>query len=159
MAVYSDGKGWPDGVDMVFNTIKPSGTPMLGPKDNSVLKPIKKDSDNPFGTLIKEHERGGQSYYTDADGNQHLRVINKKSDEGDWERWSKQLPAQFLSKQPIKLIQDQLAISAFCHQRPALIGLFCYAFGDHAAVLHGYGNFRFLCHCSIILSCTIPAPN
>lgn len=112
MAVYSDGKGWPDGVDMVFNTNKPSGTPMMGDdKNNTVLKLIKKDAENPFGTLIKDHERGGQSYYTDADGNEHLRVINKKSDEGDWERWSKQLPAQFLSKQPIKLIQDQLAIS------------------------------------------------
>lgn len=112
MAVYSDAKGWPDGVDMVFNTNKPSGTPMMGTKDNSVLKPIKKDDpENPFGTLIKEHERGGQSYWTDADGNKHLRVINKKSDEGDWDEWAKKLPAQFLSKQPIKLIKDQLAVS------------------------------------------------
>ena len=111
MAVYSDGKGWPDGVDMVFNTNKTKDVPMMGPKDNTVLKPIKKDSENPFGTLIKEHERGGQSYYTDADGNQHLRVINKKSDEGDWDQWAKKLPAQFLSKQPQKLIDTQLAIS------------------------------------------------
>lgn len=111
MAVYSDGKGWPDGVDMVFNTNKPSGTPMLGPKDNTVLKPIKKDSENPFGTLIKEHDRGGQSYWTDENGEKHLRVINKKSDEGDWDEWSKKLPAQFLSKQPIKLVNDQLAVS------------------------------------------------
>ena len=111
MAVYSDGKGWPDGVDMVFNTNKSKGTPMLGPKDNTVLKPIKKDNENPFGTLIKDHERGGQSYWTDADGNQHLRVINKKSDEGDWDEWAKKLPAQFLSKQPQQLIDNQLAIS------------------------------------------------
>lgn len=111
MAVYSDGKGWPDGVDMVFNTNKPSGTPMMGSKDNTVLKPIKKDGENPFGTLIKDHERGGQSYWTDANGEKHLRVINKKSDEGDWDEWSKKLPAQFLSKQPIKLINDQLAVS------------------------------------------------
>ena len=111
MAVYSDGKGWPDGVDMVFNTNKTKDVPMLGPKDNSVLKPIKKDGENPFGTLIKDHERGGQSYWTDADGNQHLRVINKKSDEGDWNEWAKKLPAQFLSKQPQQLIDNQLAIS------------------------------------------------
>ena len=111
MAVYSDGKGWPPGVDMVFNTNKPSGTPMMGPKDNSVLKPIKKDGENPFGTLIKDHDRGGQSYWTDANGEKHLRVINKKSDEGDWDEWSKKLPAQFLSKQPLKLINDQLAVS------------------------------------------------
>lgn len=111
MAVYSDGKGWPPGVDMVFNTNKSVGTPMLGPKDNSVLKPIKKDGENPFGTLIKDHERGGQSYWTDENGEKHLRVINKKSDEGDWDEWSKKLPAQFLSKQPIKLVNDQLAVS------------------------------------------------
>ena len=111
MAVYSDGKGWPPGVDMVFNTNKSIGTPMLGPKDNTVLKPIKKDGENPFGTLIKDHERGGQSYWTDENGEKHLRVINKKSDEGDWDEWSKKLPAQFLSKQPIKLVNDQLAVS------------------------------------------------
>lgn len=111
MAIYSDAKGWPDGVDMVFNTNKSRGTPMLGPKDNSVLKPIKKDGENPFGTLIKDHERGGQSYWTDENGEKHLRVINKKSDEGDWGEWSKKLPAQFLAKQPIKLVNDQLAVS------------------------------------------------
>ena len=111
MAVYSDGKGWPDGVDMVFNTNKSRDVPMLGPKDNSVLKPIKKDGENPFGTLIKDHERGGQSYWTDENGEKHLRVINKKSDEGDWGEWSKKLPAQFLSKQPIELIKNQLDIS------------------------------------------------
>ena len=52
MAVYGD--NMPDGVDVIFNTNKPKGTPMLGPKDNSVLKPVKKDPDNPFGSLIKD---------------------------------------------------------------------------------------------------------
>lgn len=56
MAVYSD--NMPDGVDVIFNTNKKSGTPT---KD--VLKKIKDDPDNPFGSLIKEH--GGQSYYDD----------------------------------------------------------------------------------------------
>lgn len=48
MAVYSD--NMPDGVDVIFNTNKKSGTPT---KD--VLKKIKDDPDNPFGSLIKEH--------------------------------------------------------------------------------------------------------
>lgn len=38
MAVYSD--DLPDGKDIVFNTNKKTGTPVLGPKDNSVLKTV-----------------------------------------------------------------------------------------------------------------------
>lgn len=63
MAIYSD--DLPPGVDVVFNTNKPVGTPALGEKNKSVLKPIEKDADNPFGSTIKEH--GGQHYYFDAD--------------------------------------------------------------------------------------------
>ena len=44
MAVYSD--NMPDGVDVIFNTNKKSGTPT---KD--VLKKIKDDPDNPFGIV------------------------------------------------------------------------------------------------------------
>lgn len=64
MAVYSD--DMPDGVDVIFNTNKKKGTPALGPKDNTVLKPIKKDDpENPFGSLIKDPDKGGQYYYKD----------------------------------------------------------------------------------------------
>jgi len=117
MAVYGD--NMPDGVDVIFNTNKPKGTPMLGPKDNSVLKPVKNDPDNPFGSLIKDgvndpdipdSKTGGQSYYYDKDGNKQLSLINKTRDEGDWGQWSKKLPSQFLSKQPIKLINQQLGL-------------------------------------------------
>ena len=112
MAVYSHGKGWPPGVDMVFNTNKTSDVPMMGDdKNHTVLKKIKDDPQNPFGTLIKDREHGGQSYYTDENGEKHLRVINKKSDEGDWDEWAKKLPAQFLAKQPQKLVDQQIDIS------------------------------------------------
>ena len=40
MAMYAD--KMPKGVDVIFNTNKPKGTPMMGPKDNTVLKPLKK---------------------------------------------------------------------------------------------------------------------
>lgn len=106
MAVYSD--DLPKGVDMVFNTNKKAGTPALGPKDNTVLKPIKNDPDNPFGSLIKE---GGQRYYTDKHGNKQLSVINKRADEGDWTEWQDALPSQFLSKQTRTLAKRQLAIA------------------------------------------------
>lgn len=102
MAVYSD--DLPDGVDLIFNTNKPKGTP----KDD-VLKTIKDDPDNPFGSLIKA---GGQSYYIDKDGNRQLSLINKRAEEGDWMDWSDKLPSQFLSKQSISLVKKQLDLTA-----------------------------------------------
>lgn len=111
MAVYAD--DLPEGIDVRFNTNKKAGMSM---KD--VLKEIKDDPNNPFGSLIKEH--GGQSYYDDPNGKytdpvtgkkQSLSLINKRADEGDWGEWSKELPSQFLAKQPKKLIEQQLKLS------------------------------------------------
>lgn len=102
MAVYSD--DLPDGIDVRFNTNKSQDTP---PRD--VLKPIKNDPSNPFGSLIKE--RGGQSYYIGEDGKEHLSLINKRAEESDWDEWSKTLPSQFLSKQNKDLIKKQLNLS------------------------------------------------
>lgn len=129
VAVYSD--DLPDGVDIVFNTNKSKDVPMLGPKDNSVLKPLKRDKltgeidkDNPFGAQIKSNQyaenvgeedkdssaikANGQYHYLDKDGNYKLSPINKVSEEGDWDRWSRTLPTQFLSKQPLPLVKEQL---------------------------------------------------
>jgi hypothetical protein len=109
MAVYSD--DLPDGVDVLFNTNKKEGTPMCGDdKNNTVLKKIKDDPENPFGSAIKIV--GGQSTYIDENGNKQLRVINKRADEGDWEDWSKKLPSQFLAKQNIQLVKQQLNLTA-----------------------------------------------
>lgn len=108
MAAYSD--DLPEGIDVRFNTNKSEGTPALGPKDNTVLKPIKTDDpNNPFGSLIKEH--GGQSTYFDENGVEHLSLINKRGDEGDWADWDKKLPSQFLAKQSQKLIDQQLRLT------------------------------------------------
>lgn len=118
MAIYSD--DLPDGVDIVFNTNKKTGTPMLGPKNDTVLKPIGKDPDNPFGSLIKDgivdpddptSKKGGQSYYYDKDGKKQLSLINKRAEEGDWGEWSDHLPSQFLSKQSMTLIKKQLGLA------------------------------------------------
>lgn len=111
MAIYSD--DLPDGVDVMFNTNKKKGTAKM-----DVLKKIKDDPDNPFGSAIKE--RGGQSYYDDPDGKftnpvtgkkQSLSLINKRADEGDWGSWADKLPSQFLSKQNISLAKKQLNLS------------------------------------------------
>lgn len=101
MAVYSD--DMPDGADIVFNTNKKSGTP----KD-SVMKSIKEDPDNPFGATIKAN---GQSKYIGKDGKEHLSAINKIKEEGDWDKMSKNLSSQFLSKQPVSLIKKQLDLT------------------------------------------------
>lgn len=114
MAVYGDGRKFPPGVDVIFNTNKHEGTPMCGPKDNTVLKLLKRDKEgnidqqNPFGTTIKDLASGGQRYYTDANGKEQLSVINKHKDQGDWETWKNTLAAQFLSKQSRPLIEKQL---------------------------------------------------
>ena len=111
MAVYSD--NMPDGVDVVFNTNKKNDVPALGPKDNTVLKPIKSDPENPFGSLIKDADKGGQYWYKDSKtGEEKLGLINKKSDEGDWSEWADALPSQFLSKQSTSLAQRQLNLAA-----------------------------------------------
>lgn len=101
MAVYSD--DLPDGVDVMFNTNKPSGTPKM-----KVLKEAKADPDNPFGAAIKAN---GQSMYIGDDGKEHLSPINKLKEEGDWDTMSRNVSSQFLSKQPKKLIENQLNLT------------------------------------------------
>lgn len=101
MALYSD--DLPDGKDIVFNTNKSVGTPF-----EKVLKPIKEDPDNPFGAMILA---SGQSWYEDANGERKLSAINKVKNEGDWDDMSKTLSSQFLSKQPLELINRQLDLT------------------------------------------------
>ena len=111
MAVYSD--NMPDGVDVVFNTNKGKNVPALGDKKSSVLKPIKDDPENPFGSIIKDADKGGQYWYDDPKtGEKKLGLINKKSDEGDWTEWADALPSQFLSKQALPLAKRQLNLAA-----------------------------------------------
>ena len=98
MALYSD--DMPDGVDVIFNTNKTQG--------QKVFKDIKTDDpNNPFGALLREE--GGQYHYIDAEtGERKLGLINKTRQEGDWGEWADKLPSQFLSKQSMKLINQQL---------------------------------------------------
>ena len=105
MAVYSD--NMPDGVDVIFNTNKTKGTPM-----QKVLKEIKNDPDNPFGSAIKDADKGGQYWYTDKKtGERKLGLINKRADEGDWDDWQDALPSQFLGKQSINMAKKQLGLA------------------------------------------------
>lgn len=117
MAMYAD--DLPDGADVRVNTNKKEGTEL-----SKVLKPLKTlpddpntiDKENPFGvgTLIS------QTYYDDPNGKYinpetgnkaNISVVNKLREEGEWDKYSKNLATQFLSKQPIDLIKKQIDIS------------------------------------------------
>lgn len=116
MAVYRNPEDMPDGVDVVWNTSKSASK-----ADRDILKEVKLgddgkvDRDNPFGSLIREE--GGQTYYDDPNGKyvdpktgakQSMNLINKARIEGDWDQWADKVPAQLLSKQPAKLVENQL---------------------------------------------------
>lgn len=108
MAVYSD--NLPDGVDVRFNTNKTKDVPMMGKKDNTVLKPIKdEDPKNPFGATIRS-----QIEYKDKNGKIILSPINIVNEEGSWggeDGWSKSVASQMLAKQGVPLIKRQLKLS------------------------------------------------
>ena len=93
MAMYKD--DLPPGVDLMFNTNKKNTGNKL-----DAMKPMKTDKDgnidqeNPFGASIKP---GGQR-----------GVHNIVNEEGDWERWSRTLSSQMLSKQSPRLAKTQL---------------------------------------------------
>ena len=126
MAFYGDDKDFPPGVDVIFNTNKTKDKPLIdvdSPKqDKCVLKPIKKDPDNPFGSLIKDADQGGQYWYDDKTGklwdpanpvgNKKLGLVNKRADEGDWTEWKDSLPSQFLSKQSLSMAKKQLDLAS-----------------------------------------------
>lgn len=104
MAIYSD--DMPDGVDVIFNTNKSKSVAKM-----DVLKKIKDDPDNPFGSAIKDADQGGQYWYTDKNGERKLGLINKRADEGDWTEWKDKLPSQFLSKQSLSMAKKQLGLA------------------------------------------------
>ena len=104
MAVYGDPKKMPEGVDIVFNTSKHKGTPILGKGDNTVLKEMKDDPSNPFGASFRQWE------YEDSKGKKHTSAVNIVNDDTDWNKWKKNLSSQFLSKQLPMLAKRQLDI-------------------------------------------------
>ena len=105
MALYSD--DMPDGIDVIFNTNKSKDVPM-----RDVLKKVKDDPDNPFGSAIKDVNQGGQYWYDDPKtGERKLGLINKRADEGDWTEWKDKLPSQFLAKQSLSMAKKQLGIA------------------------------------------------
>ncbi len=104
MAVYKD--DLPDGIDLVFNTNKNDTGKKL-----DAFKPMEKDATtgkvdpvNPFGAQLKR-----QIMSTDSKGKPKVvSAMNIVNEEGDWDRWSKTLSPQMLSKQTPELAKTQL---------------------------------------------------
>ena len=114
MAMYSDNV--PEGKDILFNTNKHQGTPMMDPDKDAkqVLKPMDlKNPDNPFGATIRLDDAliKVQRHYIDKDGNKKLSALNVVNEEGNWDEWHKSLASQFLAKQTPQLAKQQLDIS------------------------------------------------
>lgn len=104
MAVYAD--DLPPGVDVRFNTNKHLGTPMMGPKNNTVFKQIKGEGLQAFGATIR-----GQNDWTDKDGVKHEGLVNIVKDEGIWHDQQRTLASQFLAKQSPQLAKKQLDLA------------------------------------------------
>ena len=99
MAVYSD--NIPDGVDVVFNTNKHDTGNKL-----DAMKKLKSDPDNPFGATIKREINEFGDLVSAQRG--ALNIVNE---EGDWEKWSKTISSQVLSKQSTPLAKTQLNLA------------------------------------------------
>lgn len=96
MAVYKD--DLPNGVDLQFHVNKSNTGNKL-----DALKPLKDDPDLPFGAVVSqigEHIGTPAAKVTSA--------MNKVNDAGDWDKWSRNLSSQFLSKQSPALVRSQL---------------------------------------------------
>jgi len=88
VAVYKS--DLPNGVDVQFNTSKSNTGTKL-----DALKEISTDKDNPFTASITR--QSGK-----------MNIVNE---EGDWSTWSHNLSSQVLSKQSVKLAEEQLGLS------------------------------------------------
>lgn len=105
MAMYKN--DLPPGVDLLVNTTKSRGTPKMGDKNNTVLKNQSDDKQNPFGAVISR-----QITEIGPDGKERVTsAMNILQEEGSWDRWSRTLSSQVLSKQSSKLAEKQLGLA------------------------------------------------
>lgn len=93
MAMYKD--DLPAGVDLVFNTNKKNTGNKL-----DAMKALKDDPENPFGAVVRQK--------IDPKTGKVNSAMNIVNEEGDWDRWSKNLSSQMLSKQSPALAKQQL---------------------------------------------------
>ena len=111
MAIYSN-EDMPKGVDIIFNTNKTKDVDKM-----KVLKGMEKvkkngedtdeiDWDKPFGATVKR-----ANTYIDEDGKEKQSAINIVNADEQWDKWSKNLASQFLSKQYLGTAKQQLQLA------------------------------------------------
>lgn len=113
MAVYSD--DLPPGVDLMFNTNKhDTGNKLDAMKPQKVDKETGTvDQSNPFGSIVKQQfEKDANGHdVVDKHGNKKVSsAMNIVYEEGDWDKWSKSIASQVLSKQSPPLAARQLGL-------------------------------------------------
>lgn len=113
MAMYSD--DLPKGVDLMFNTNKSNtGNKLDAMKPMKVDKGTGKlDETNPFGAIVRQQFKKNPdgSYLLDSKGNKQLAsAMNIVNEEGSWDKWSKKIASQALSKQSHVLAEQQLQL-------------------------------------------------
>ena len=97
MAMYKD--DLPEGVDLVFNTSKTDTGNKL-----DALKPKKEDPETlPFGSITRQ--------IVDKPGGKPTSVMNIVNDDDDWDKWTRTLSSQMLSKQDPKFAKDHLDLT------------------------------------------------
>lgn len=101
VAVYND--DLPKGIDIRFNTNKSNTGNKL-----DAMKELASDPNNPFGSTIKDQNGMNGRKRSPGDPVGYLNIVNE---QGGWQEWSKTLSSQFLSKQSVKLAQQQLSIT------------------------------------------------
>lgn len=117
MAMYKE--GLPDGVDLMFHTNKEStGNKLDALKELKRMQDGEVDPDNPFGAIVRQivrRESDGKEFVTTLDnrglfdGTERVTsAMNIVNEEGSWQKWSKNLPSQMLSKQEPRLAKQQL---------------------------------------------------
>jgi len=129
MAVYDD--SLPPGKDIAVYSNKRTRYSNKKEAIEGALKEAKDDPNNPFGSTITAQ---GQRYFEKKDGryiqtepgvykfkdnktksmdgkSYELSPVNILKPTGTWDDYKKQLSSQFLSKQPLKLIKDQLDLT------------------------------------------------
>lgn len=103
MAMYKD--DLPAGVDLVFNTNKSN----TGNKHDA-MKPNEPDKDNPFGAIVRQiHDKDGK--VVSAMNMVGSPTKEGSGEEGQWDKWSKTLSRQMLSKQEPSLAKNQLDVT------------------------------------------------
>lgn len=100
MAIYAD--DLPAGTDIRFNTNKSKSDPNINGDKLGAMKEMKK-GDNPFGATTY------QKMYVDKDGKTKVSALNIVNEEGSWDKWSRNLSSQMLSKQSLALASTQLS--------------------------------------------------